>query len=362
MKIKEIYQKLNSKIRRNIVILKSMPWFHIFILLISVALSVTVFLVLESKCFKTIDEPNMLTILLTVNGIFSAILITYLFSRITWSKERKLEIFKEAISISQKITDYRRVLNKLTQYYGVWYNEKATKSLIDNWKFKTIDFYDYWLFRSPKVKPSKRLLIKELKEDDKFSEGESTLYLAMVSLTSNRNNPNYQWKEELYSDFEIRRIYNIKIVEKWLECNIFGSIWYWLDQDYDYINYPALKRDQDYILSAISRINKKYEGIQLSNKLLKDVTNEISSHYLKELLLRLKGLQKGITDLNLIIIILITSSLIFGVLIPFGLLLVQSKTYLFSLIVGIVVSVNSGLIAYFILRFPTIISREIKWI
>lgn len=362
MKLKEIYQKLNSKIKRFLITLKRMPWFHIFIIFICVVLSTTVFLVLESKCFKTIDESNTLTNLLTVNGIFSAILITYLFSRITWSKERKLEIFKEAISISQKITDYRRVLNKLTEYYNVWNNEKATKSLLENWKFKTIDFYDYWLFNTPKVNTSKRHLIKELMKHDDFSEGESTLYLAMASLTSDRNNPNYQWKEELYSDFEIRGIYNIKIVEKWLECNIFGSIWFWLDQDYDYMNYPALKRDHDYILAAITRINKKYEGIELSNKLLKEVTNEISSHYLNELHLRLKGLQKGITDLNLIIIILITSSLIFGVLIPFVLLLVQSKTYLFSLIVGTVVSINSGLIAYFILRFPTIIRREIKWI
>lgn len=349
-------------IRSLLIMIKILPWIHIFVLCICITLSVIVFLFLESKCFRTIDTINTLTNILTVNGVFSAILITYLFSRITWSKDRKLEIYEEAISLSQKITEYRRILNKLTSYYNVWYNDKATKSLIDSGKFRTIDYYDYNVTFYTSFEPTKKQLVQELRDHPDFREGESILYLAMVSLIKDRNNPQYQWREELHNDFEIQGIYNIKTVKKWLECEIFGSIWYWLDQDYDYINFSALRRDKEFILSAITRINKKYEGKELSNKLLKDVTNEFSSHYLKELHLCLKELKKGITDLNLIIIVLITISLIFGILMPFGLLLVQSKAYWFTLLVGIVVSINSGLIAYFILRFPTLIEREIKWI
>jgi len=362
MTFKEKYRQVKLKIRRLFIAFKRLPWLHILVLLICITLSVTVFLLLKSKCFKTFDTSTTLTNLLTVNGVFSAILITYLFSRITWSKERKLEVYKDAISISQKVTEYRRILNKLTTYYQVWDSDKSTKSLIDHGKFKTIDFYDYRLSSISDYEPKNYELIQELRKHIDFKEGQSTLYLAMVSLVRNRNNPHYEWQGELYKDFELNGIYNIKAVEKWLDCEIFGTIGYWFDQDYNFMNYSALQNDKNYILSAISRINKKYEGQELSNKLLKDVTDDFSSHYLNELYLKLKELKKGVTDLNLIIIVLITISLIFGVLTPFGLLLIQAKTYWFSFIVGIVASINAGLIAYFILRFPTLINRELKWI
>jgi hypothetical protein len=361
MRFKDKYDQVKLKLRRLLFKFRNLPWLHILVISICITLSLTVFQLLKSKCFSTIDSSNILTNLLTVNGVFSAILITYLFSRITWSKERKLEIYKDAIALSQKITDYRRVLNKLTSYYQVWESDKSTKSLIDHGKFKTIDFYDYRLSLISDYEPHNYVLIRELRDHPDFKEGQTTLYLAIVSLVNNRNNPHYEWQEELYKDFELNGLYNFKVVEKWLECEIFGTIWYWLDQDYNFMNYSALRNDKEYILSAISRINKKYEGQELSNKLLKEITDDFSSHYLKELYLRLKELKKGITDLNLIIIILITISLIFGVLTPFGLLLVQSKMYWFSLSVGIVASINAGLIAYFILRFPTLINRELKW-
>lgn len=361
MTFREKYKQVKFNIRRLFIAFKGLPWLHILILIICIFLSLTVFLVLKSKCFTTFDISSTLTNLLTVNGVFSAILITYLFSRITWSKERKLEVYKDAISLSQKITEYRRILNKLTAYYLVWDSDKATKSLIDHRKFKTIDFYDYRLSSISDYEPHNYQLIKELRKHADFKEGQSTLYLAMVSLVRNRNNLHYEWQEELYKDFELNDIYNIKVVERWLDCEIFGTIWYWFDQDYNFMNYSALKNDRDYILSAISKINQKYEGQELSNKLLKEITDDFSSHYLKELYMSLKELKKGVTDLNLTIIVLITISLIFGVLIPFGLLLVQTKTYWFFLTVAIVASINAGLIAYFILRFPTLIHRELKW-
>lgn len=354
--------KMKFRIKRLFNAFKNLPWLHISVLIICFLLSSSVFLVLKCNCFKTFDTTNTLTNLLTVNGVFSAILITYLFSRITWSKERKLEIYKDTISLSQKITEYRRVLNKLTTYYKVWNNDKITKSLIDHGKFKTIDFYDYRLSSISDYEPHNYQLIKEFRAHDDFNEGRSTLYLAMVSLVKNRNNPDFEWQEELYKDYEVNGIYNIKAVEKWIECGIFRTICYWLDQDYDFMNYTALKNDNEYILSAITRIDKKYEGQPLSNNLLKEITDDFDSHYIKELYMRQKELKKGITDLNLIIIILISFSLIFGVLMPFGLLLIQTKDHWFSFMVGIVASVNTGLISYFILRFPTLISRELKWV
>jgi hypothetical protein len=362
MKLKSKYKTLKPSLRRLLYKTKRLPWGHIGVILACVLLSWTVFYLLTLKSFKTLDCISTLTNLITFNGIFSAILITYLFSRITWSKERKLEIYKEAISLSQKVTEFRRILNKLTYYYQVWESDKATKSLIDYDKFKHIDYYDYRYAIISDYKPTNIELIRELKDHKDFEEGQSTLYLAMVSLVRNRNKPRYEFQEELYTDFEYDGLYNIKAVEKWLNCEIFGAIWYWLDKNYNFINYLALRSDNDYILSAASRINKKYKGHELNNALLRELANDFNSHYLKELYLRLKELKKGVTDLNLLIIILITISLIFGVMTPFSLLLIQAKALWFSIIVAVLASINVGVIAYFIIRFPVLISKELKWI
>lgn len=341
--------------------IKHFNWLHFFVLLVSIGVVWGVFYLFASNCFKTIDTNSVLTNLLTVNAVFSAILITYLFSRITWSKERKLETLKEAISLSQKITEFRRILNKLTYYYQVWDDDNATKSLIDHGKFKHIDYFDYRLSSISDYVPKDKELIDQLFKHDNYKEGQSTLYLAMVSLVRNRKKPRYEFQEELYKDFEHNGLYNIKAVEKWLEVEIFGTIWYWLDKDYNYINYAALRNDRDYILSAASRINSKYEGKDLDNELLKELADDFNSHYLKELYIRLKELKKGVSDLNLLILSLITVSLIFGVLAPITLLFISSQSIWYVISVAALASINTGIISYFILRFPTLINNELKW-
>lgn len=342
--------------------LKKLPWIHVGIILICATLSMTVFYFTSSNNFMSLDTKSTLTNLLTVNGVFSAILITYLFSRITWSKERKLETLREAINLSQKVIEFRRILDKLTRYYHVWTSDAATKSLIDSHKFKNIDFYDYRLSSMSEYKPKNYELIEELKNHPDFREGISTLYLAMVSLVKNRNNLYSDPQTELYKDFEHKGLYSIKAVEKWRECGIFGSIWFWLDQNSNYINFSALTNDKEYIRAAAGRINEKYKESELNNSLIKELADDFESHYINELYLRLKELKKGVQNLNLLIIVLISISLFFGVLSPYALLLLQSENQWFSITVAILASINAGLISYFILRFPILINRELRWI
>lgn len=361
MTIKSKFKTLYFFFAREFYKIIALPWGHFLVLLISIFLSLFVFYFLQMNWFATVDTIATLTNLLTINAVFSAILITYLFSRITWVKERKLELFNEAIALSQKFTEFRRILNKLTDLYQVWKDDKATISLLKFGKFKAIDYHDYNLYRISDYKPKNHLLIEELKNHPDFQEGQTTLYLAMESLVSNRNGEMFEYHGELYKDFELSGLYSLQVVQKWINCEIFGTIWYWVNGDYKFINYLALNRDKDYILEAAARINKKYKGHQLNDDLIKELADDFNSHYLSELFLRLKELNRGVRGLNLIIIVLITISLIFGVLAPFALLLIQNKTEWFTIAVSILASINSGLIAYFIIRFPFLINRELKW-
>jgi len=346
--------------RRLYYRMQGFPWGNAAILIICGLLASFVFYQLNSTSFEAFDTTATLTNLLTVNGVFSAILITYLFSRIIWTKDRKLELLREAISISQKITEFRRILNKLTYFYDVWDNDKQTKSLIDYGKFKHIDFYDYRLKMISDYEPANAKLIDEFYKHGDFSEGKSTLYLAMVSLVRDRKS-DYQYQKELYKDFKHKEIYNFKIVERWLECEIMGIISSRLAGNTNWIKYLALRNEKAYILAAATRIDKKYEGQELNNELIKEIADDMSSYYLNELYVCLMDLKKGINDLNLLIIILISFSLFFGVLTPFILLLVSSKELWFTIVVALTAAINTGLMSYFIFRFPFLINKELKW-
>jgi hypothetical protein len=87
----------------------------------------------------------------------------------------------------------------------------------------------------------------------------------------------------------------------------------------------------------------------------------MSSFYLKNLYSALQYLRKGVESLNLLIVILISFSLFFGILIPIVYLLIISEKNFYPTIMLLIASMNVAMIGYFLLKFPFMISKEIKW-
>ncbi|MEQ9097527.1 MAG: hypothetical protein RIF36_00740 [Imperialibacter sp.] len=336
-------------------------WINFALIALALTVSLLMFYFFWVKCFIGFDHKSILSNLLTVNGVFSAILITYLFTRITWAKDRKLETREEAIRISRKITEFRRILKVLTDYYNVWVNQdRHSKSLLDHGKFGKIDFYDFRLYLITDSK--KNELFDELYNHDDFSEGVSMTYLAMISIVEDRGK-DYRWQQELYKHFDTKGIYNINIVEKWIDINIFNTISYWLTPDRNWIYFGRFRREnQEYIKQAAARFDEKYTDYELDNNLLKEMADDIENHYLKELYKCLLVLKRGITSINLLILSLVSISLVFGVLIPFVLLLINGQVDWFYRAVAVIASVNAGLMTYFVAKFPFLINRELKWL
>lgn len=353
-------KKIRRITKKAFNFLKDLNYGEILLVLIGIAIGIIVYFYISKGKLSFTSANTIITSILTINGIFSAILITYLFSRITWTKDRKLEIQEEAINLSQKVTEFRRILNVLITYYGVWESDKKTKSLLDFNEFKHVEYYDYRQMTRVDYKPEKHPLIEKLYKDPNFSEGQSILYLAISTLVKQRKG-NYVWQQELYKDYQHKGIYNPKIVEKWIEYGIMDTIAYWCGNNYRMINFYALRDHNEYILSAATRINKKYEHYELDNKLIRELAEDMSTHYLPELYSCLNVLKKGIESLNLLILVLISFSTIFGVLLPFLLLLIISENSYFPTIINIVATVNASLISYFIIKFPFLINKELKW-
>lgn len=336
-------------------------WAEITTVIICVILSSYLFSKFKNISFDTNEPISILTSILTVNGVFSAILITYLFSRITWDRDKKFEHFKKASNISQKITYFRQILHKLTCYLNVWEHDESTIKLLDtNVSYKSIDYSEYEIvsnYYSPE--PSNTLLVKELMGHSDFKAGESRLFLAMISLVNDRKDR--IGIKEITSNFEKNGLYKLSIVEGWKSSNVFNAIWYLLKENTCWINYSALSNDKVFILETALKIDEKYKGYKLDSKLISELANDIDSHLLDEIDFSLKYLEKGIQGLNLLLNILISLSLFFGVLLPLVLFL-NSKEEWFSMVVVATVSINCGMIFYFILKFPFLINKEIKWL
>lgn len=332
--------------------------------IISIELATLLFISLKNKTSELGFSNSSLELILTINGLFSAILVTYFFNRITFVLDFKKDTYNEAVKFSQKITEFRRVCDKLTQYYNVWVDDKATKSLLEHNEYKHVDYIQYKGFYRDDYKPNKKKLeiIERLRKDDRYKEGLSDLFLGMISLVRNRKSRDIRRPSELYKDFQKKRIYNLEYIERCVACDYASSLWYWFSKDYQVINYNALSQDsKEYILNACGRIDQKYEEMELNNKLMAELCDDMNEHYFKELYQLLLDLRKGLSNFNLLIFSILIASLIFGVLLPFFVYFILEESELKTVLTKALIGLNFGLLFFFITNLYGLVKKEITW-
>ena len=343
---------------------KILQWDWVMILLFLISLELVLIIFAKVHFYSNNFHPdNGLEIILTINGLFSAILITFFFNRLSQIWTVKKELFDEATHFSQKITDFRRVCLKLTERWGIWEDDDATKNLFDYGKFKHIDYYDYKLMSFSDYKPVDIKLIDELYEHKNFKEGMSGMYLAMISLVKDRKSDQIIPDSELYGDYQRKGIYTSKFVQRAMEIEYFSTMWYFFDKNYSLIKYYSLGRSiKEQILSAIGRIDRKFLGRELNNELMAELCNDMQEYYLTELYDIQKDLKFGLSGTTKLIFIVFLFSTVFGLLLPFYTYfgLTNSETRL--LVSEIVISLNFGILFFFVVNLYSLVKRELIWV
>lgn len=332
--------------------------------IVSIQLSIYLFVTLNNKTTKIEFSKDSLELILTINGLFSAILVTYFFNRVSWILTIKKETYDEAVEFSQKITEFRRICSKLTQHYQVWVDDKATKSLLEHGEYKHIDYYDFKRLSIGEYNSTEKdlKLIEKLRKDSRYKEGLSDLYLGMISLIKNRKSKNSFRDSELYKDFQKKGIYNLEWIEKCVEVDYLSRLWYWFDNDYDFIHYENLsKESEDYIKKAFARIDPKYKDTKLNNKLMAEICDDMNEHYFKELHLLLLKLNKGLSGINLLIFSILIASLTFGVLFPFYVYFVIENEELKTILTKGLIGINFGILFFFVTNLYGLVKKEITW-
>lgn len=332
-------------------------------LLFVIALELAVLLFLRLHFFyKKLDCDKSLELLLTVNGLFSAILVTYFFNRISRTLDFKKDSAEQAITYSQKITDFRRICKILTDYYGTWTNEKATKRLLEGTKFKHIDYFDYKLSSYSEYVPVDAKLIEELYAHPDYSEGSTDLYLGLISLVENRKSGVYEYDSSLYKDFQRKEIYSHQFIANCVEIDYAGRLAYWFRENRNFIMYQNFsQKDKEEILNAMQRIDKKFLGLGLNNASMAELCDDMNEFHFKELLDCLEILKQGLSPFNKIIFTILSTCLTIGVVFPLALIFGMNESSLKLLFTELTVSINFCLLVYFVISLHRIIEKEITW-
>jgi hypothetical protein len=270
-----------------------------------------------------------------------------------------MDLHRQSIIHSQAITDFKRILKILTDRYGVWISNDATKNLFDHGEFEKLDFYDFRLRFEGIGAPRNQLLVDKLFQEEKFQEGISNTYLAMVSLIGDRSK-DYYFQKELHTDFAFNGIYELKMVKRWWQCKVADSIYYWMNHKANWIRYDSLREFHPEIKAAAVRINPKYDTYKVDDQLIEDLSQDVQ-HHIDELYFKLIQLKTGLRGTALIITNLSTVSLVVGVLIPFSLLPFSQCGFWFNTSVKILLSINLSLFAFFAATLPYLLKKELRW-
>lgn len=307
-----------------------------------------------------INHNKILEVLITVNGIFSAILMTFLLGRLNISKETKRDAEKNAILLSQKLTDLRRIFHELTLYYNIWKSDDATKRLLDQNEFKTIDYYDYKLMSFSDYNPEDADLIKKLKQHKNYSDVETDLYLSMISIANNRKLAD-NFDSMLYDDYyDGETIYTSLFIERLLEINHLGRLSNNLKKYGSvirYDNFDSSKKER--LNSLLRKINPNYdlEKNHYINQ-LSIACSEIEDDILPKLLKSIYIIDGGLSKLELKIIVIIKISLLAGVIFP--LINISIFEYGFkSTVSEVLILLNICMLFYFVFNIRSFSEEQI---
>lgn len=321
---------------------------------------VILFLLFKKSPLSEEEEiKQLISNIIELSGIVSAILITFIVSKVIQIRQERLERRKEIVKFANKTTDFRRIARILKNCHTFWNEEMRRK--IDG-KYKSLDFFDIklWDYDNQDKQPELKKLRDDFFNDTLFG---AYLYLDIKSLVLDDN---HKWQLELYDNYDYDFTYSIEILENWRDAHSGGNLWYCLEHKrHAYegcFNFNGIRKDdQDEILSLCQKINsQKFKNSKFDKDLLATIGSEFDSYILPRLheltYYNTLGLPKSLNFLLTILFMTVVS----GVLIPLLITAIKVETKLLINISNLAVSILCLSIFYFLIKFKKILKAEIK--
>ena len=311
---------------------------------------------------KEEEITQLLNNIIQFSGIFSAILITFIVSKVFQIRQERIERRKEIVKFANKATDFRRIARVLKNCWGFW--NKDMRSKMDNY-YKELSFFHVhlWDYDNEEKKYSPEL--KKLRNEFLNEEGlqGSYLYLDMKSLVLDDY---HTWQLELYDRYDYDYTYSKEILKKWSGAHSGNNLWYCLDHKWHSykgcFNFSALRQhDQDEIVDLCKKINpQKYRNSKFDKDLLASIGSEFDGYILPRLseltYYNTLGFPPSLNFLLLIMFLVIIS----GVLLPLLMTSIKVDKEILLVTSNFAVGILCMNLFYFLFKFRKILNNEIK--
>lgn len=249
-------------------------------------------------------------------GIFSAIIISLLITKVYNIRSEKIERKNKIISFSNEVTDLRRLSRLLLADSNFWPADLQREL---NTKYKSLSFTFY---NSEMHKAEITKIIKEYEEYSKYPKTLTNLYLALRELQGDVTEKQLM----LYNSYDYDYTYDSKIISTWNDYNIANQLYVSLKYHYNdissYLNFSNINIDvENDITELVNKMKINIYPTSINNTIIGEVGTYFDSYifpYLTRLQYQnshqLPELIKFLSSYTLIILFI-------GVIIPFFFLL-----------------------------------------
>lgn len=332
------------------------------IMLMTLLSFILFFLFKKFHLTDAISLNQLLNNLIQFSGIFSAIIITYVVSKVFQVRQERIEQRKEIVDLSNKVTDFRRIARVLIQCHNFWDSTMRNKM---NGEYKAIDYFliKDWDYENQNKKSLRGL--RELRDkffDDSGVNG-AYLYLDLKSLIL-EDYDNFHL--DLYNRFDNDNTYSFDILQKWVRCNSGNTLWYCFSHKRhayrDTFDLTAIRRHEEQeILHLAKKIDpEKFGNSKFDGDLLGDVAGDMDSFYLPRLYDLTYYNTLGLSGtLNFLLSILFLT-IVSGVFVPLFLTSIKMDLDILMIASSISTSILCLSLFYFLLKFKKILNNEIR--
>lgn len=327
------------------------------ILSVTFAITLVLLIVFSKNHFKEAEKINsVLNNILQFSGIYSAILITFIVSKIFQIRQEKLERLQEIIVLSNKTTDFRRICEIIVETDDFWKPEMRAKM---DGRFKYLTYFHLHIENDNRSEKIKNYIAEFYETKDKPG---ADFYLGLKSLIQNGNK---RFHLELFDDYDYNIIYPFDLISKWVGVQSANVFWYYLE--YKWHSYKNVfdisaisKFDISRIISLANKIdNKEYSTENFKRDTLVNLGNYLNSFVLPRLYqLTYENEQKIGKTLNLVISNLI-AAMVFGIFLPIIVTSINIKIDYLIYIAYFSIILLSLSVLYFVYYFKSFLINEI---
>lgn len=291
--------------------------------------------------------------LIDASSIISAIIISFLVSKVLQIRQEKLARWSEYNELTQKTHNFRNAVFIIFKSWNFWV--QGLKSTIET-TYKELEFYDVrkvGFVHSTKLS----ILAKNFIHDDTFGDTKN-LYLELKSFFPMES----LFDPTIHAKFEVPQLYDLKLIELWTEFNCGNGLYYFFNYKYgffqdDFLFQNVHSSDKLEAEQYALKIDKeRYENIEFGAQLYDLLGGQFTEEILPKLYLLTRYFNSSLPISVIYLTFTLSLILGFGIIIPF-----LNSLYAFNSTYTIIaISMVLSVIFYFIISFYWILKKQVK--